>query len=288
MTATVLVTGGSGKLGRFVVDRLRTVGWQVISADRIRHPDPTLTQFQIDLRNPGEVLDAISGVNERVSRLDAIVHLAAIPAPGLLADLATIDNNLNSSLNVLTAAKNAGIKKLVMASSETVLGLPFDTPPPYLPLDEEYQPRPESYYALGKYLEEKAAEQFCRWDQSLSIIALRFSNVIDPAEYPSFEQFQNDPHNRKWNLWAYIDGRDGALAVQRALEYGVPGFESFIIASPDSVMRTKNSILIDTVFPEVPKTRAIADHETLLGIEKARRLLGFDPQHSWRAGKSPE
>lgn len=279
----MLVTGGSGKLGRFVVDRLRQNGWQVISADRVPHPDRSLTQFQINLRNAGEVLDAVTGVNERVHKLDAIVHLAAIPAPGLVGDLATIDNNLNSTINVFTAAKNAGIKKVVFASSETLLGLPFETPPPYVPLDEEYEPRPESFYALGKYLEEKAASQFCRWDKDLSIIGLRFSNVIDPSEYPSFENFQDDPMNRKWNLWAYIDGRDGAQAVERALNYKTPGFDTFIIASPDSVMRTPNNELLAKVYPDVPKSRELTDHETLLGIAKARRVLGYDPQFSWRA-----
>jgi len=279
---SVLVTGGSGKLGRFVVDRLRTEGWNVISCDRAPHPDKTVTQFLINLRNAGEVLDAVTGVNERVNQLDAIVHLAAIPAPGLTSDLATIDNNLNATINVFTAAKNAGVKKVVFASSETLLGLPFETPPPYLPLDEEYQPRPESFYALSKYLEEQTAEQFCRWDQSLSIIGLRFSNVMDPSEYPGFEQFQNDPAFRKWNLWAYIDGRDGAQAVQRALDYQKPGFETFIIASPDSVMRTPNSELIAKFFPAVPKRRSFDEQETMLSIEKAQRLLGYQPEFSWR------
>lgn len=279
---SVLVTGGSGKLGRFVVDRLRTEGWSVISCDRTPHPDKTVTQFLINLRNAGEVLDAVTGVNERVNQLDAIVHLAAIPAPGLASDLATIDNNLNSTINVFTAAKNAGVKKVVFASSETLLGLPFETPPPYLPLDEQYQARPESFYALSKYLEEHTAEQFCRWDEKQSIIGLRFSNVMDPSEYPGFEQFQDDPAFRKWNLWAYIDGRDGAQAVQRALEYQKPGFETFIIASPDSVMRTPNSELIAKFFPDVPKRRSFDEHETMLSIEKAQRLLGYQPQFSWR------
>lgn len=279
----VLVTGGSGKLGKFVVKRLMDSGWNVSSVDQIRHPDSQVKSTVADLRDAGSVMDLLTGTNERHQHLDAIVHLAAIPAPGLATDKSTIDNNFNSTLNVFMAARNAGIKKVVFASSETVLGLPFDTPPPYVPVDEEYEPRPESFYSLSKVLEERMAKEFCRWDKDLSMIGLRFSNVIDPVEYPDFEAYQADPLTRKWNLWGYIDARDGALAVEKALEYDRPGFEPFIIASPDTVMRRPNSELLAQVFPSVEKKREISDHETLLGIDKARRVLGFDPKHSWRS-----
>ena len=279
---TVLVTGGSGKLGQFVVRHLRSSGWSVVSVDRVRHPDASVQSTVVDLMDAGAVMDMVSSINERHEGLDAIVHLAAIPAPGIAPDKTTIDNNFNSTLNVFMAARNAGVKKVVFASSETVLGLPFDTPPPYVPVDEEYEPRPESFYSLSKVLEERLAKELCRWDESLSMVGLRFSNVIDPAEYPDFENYQDDPMARKWNLWGYIDARDGALAVERALLFEQPGFEPFIISSPDSVMRKTNTELLEAVFPDVPLRREISEHETLLGIDKARRLLGFNPEHSWR------
>ncbi|MDA9796405.1 NAD(P)-dependent oxidoreductase [Aquiluna sp.] len=279
---SVLVTGGSGKLGKFVVRHLMESGWNVTSIDRVPHPDSRVWSTIVDLLDSGSVMDLMTGANERHSKLDAVVHLAAIPAPGLQSDKATINNNLNSTLNVFMAARNAGIKKVVFASSETVLGLPFDTPPPYVPVDEEYEPRPESFYSLSKVLEERLAKELCRWDHELSMVGLRFSNVIDPIEYPSFEDFQDDAIKRKWNLWGYIDARDGALAVEKALDYETPGFEPFIIASPDSVMRMTNTQLLQEVFPEVALRRQVSEHETLLGIEKAKRLLGFNPSNSWR------
>ncbi len=282
MAKSLLVTGGSGKLGRFVVQRFRDSGWNVGSADRVRHPDKSVTQVLINLRNAGEVLDAVTGVNERIEELDAIVHLAAIPAPGLYSDLAIIENNFNSTMNVFTAAKNAGIKKVVFASSETVLGLPFDAAPPYVPVDEEYRPRPESCYSLSKFLEAQAAMELCRWDPQLSMSAMRFSNVMDPAEYPSFRAFQGDAKTRKRNLWAYIDGRDGAQAVERAANYRTPGFEAFIIANNDSVMHRPNQELLDDVFPEVEHKREFGEHESLLDITKPKLLLGYEPQYSWR------
>lgn len=278
----VLVTGGSGKLGKFVVRHLTEAGWSVTSVDRVPHPDPVVSSTVVDLLDSGSVMDLMTGANERHDKLDAVVHLAAIPAPGLQSDKATINNNFNSTLNVFMAAKNAGIKKIVFASSETVLGLPFDTPPPYVPVDEEYEPRPESFYSLSKVLEERLASELCRWDPELSMTALRFSNVIDPIEYQGFEDFQDDAMKRKWNLWGYIDARDGALAVENALDYRTPGFEPFIIASPDSVMRKTNQQLVQEAFPDVAWKREISEHETLLGIEKARRLMGFDPKNSWR------
>ena len=184
----------------------------------------------------------------------------------------------------MSVARRAGITKIVWASSETVLGLPFDTPPPYVPVDEEYRPRPESTYSLVKSLEEEMAHHFCRWDPRLKMIGLRFSNVMDPEDYA---QFDADATLRKWNLWGYIDARDGAQAVRRALEHTAPGMDVFVIANADTVMSRSSADLVAEVFPEVEVRRALGEHETLLGIDKARRVLGYEPEHSWRDHASP-
>jgi nucleoside-diphosphate-sugar epimerase len=126
------------------------------------------------------------------------------------------------------------------------------------------------------------ARQFCRWEPELKMVGLRFSNVMDVADYAQFPGFDADPAQRKWNMWAYIDGRDGAAAVRCALEYEGRGTDVFIIASPDSVMTRPNSELLAAHFPDVPLRRPVEDHETLLSIDKARRLLGYAPKHSWR------
>src|SRR5665647_2222296 len=176
----------------------------------------------------------------------------------------------------------AGIANIVYASSETTLGLPFDVPPPYIPVDEEYPARPESMYSLVKHLEEQMAIELVRWDRNLKIIALRFSNVMDPEDYAEFPGFEADAALRKWNLWGYIDGRDGAQAVLQALELDTTGFDRFIIAAADTVMSRSNAELVAEVFPGVPVTRELGEHDTLLSIDKARRVLGYHPQHSWR------
>lgn len=279
----IAVTGGSGKLGRHVVHRLTDDGHQVLTLDRVASSgERSHTLTHVDLRNYGQVMDALLGLDDRLRDFDAVVHLAAIPAPGMAPEAAIFENNMLSTYNVFQAARRAGIKKVVYASSETVLGLPFDVDPPYIPVDEEYAARPESTYSLVKHLEEQMAIQFTRWDPELSITGLRFSNVMDPEDYELFPHFDADAKARKFNLWGYIDGRDGAQAVARALENGRPGFEAFIIANADTVMSRSSAGLAAEVFPNVTVTRELGEHETLLSIDKARRLLGFEPEHTWR------
>ena len=287
----IAVTGGSGKLGRHVVRRLAEDGHQVLNLDRAGTRSPGLVV--VDLRNYGQVLDVLLGLDDRHEGFDAVVHLGAIPAPGIIPDAATFENNMLSTYNVFQAARRAGIKKVVYASSETVLGLPFDVDPPYIPVDEEYPARPESTYSLVKHLEEQMAVELTRWDPELSIVGLRFSNVMDVEDYEKFPSFDADANLRKWNLWGYIDGRDGAQAVARALENGTPGFEAFIIANADTVMSRSSASLAAEVFPGVKVVKELGEHETMLSIDKARRLLGFEPEHTWRdhwqdpAGSAP-
>ncbi|MEO8222750.1 MAG: NAD(P)-dependent oxidoreductase [Specibacter sp.] len=281
----IAVTGGSGKLGRHVVRRLTEDGHQVLNLDRAGERSPELVV--VDLRNYGQVLDVFLGLDDRHSGFDAVVHLGAIPAPGLLPDAATFEINMLSTYNVFQAARRAGIKRLVYASSETVLGLPFDVDPPYLPVDEEYPARPESTYSLVKHLEEQMARELVRWDPELSIIALRFSNVMDVQDYAAFPSFDSDARARKWNLWGYVDGRDGAQAVARALENGQPGFQAFIIANADTVMLRPSAELAAEVFPKVEVRKALGGNGTLLSIDKAKQLLGYSPEHSWRNHTTP-
>ncbi len=282
---TIAVTGGSGKLGRGVIAWLQDAGYDVMNLDRAPAPGGPARPsgfIEIDLTDSGQVIDALSGVEERFESLDAVIHLAAVPAPGLLTNVATFHNNMLATFNVFEGARKAGIKRIIHASSETVLGLPFDMPPPYLPVDEEYPAVPNSTYSLVKHLEETMAIQFCRWDPELSVTGLRFSNVMDGSEYDGFPAFDADPMLRKWNLWGYIDVRDAGQAVQKALETRGPGYETFIIANADTVMSRSSASLAADVFAGVPVTKELGEHETMLSIDKARRLLGYEPQHSWR------
>jgi nucleoside-diphosphate-sugar epimerase len=278
----VAVTGGSGKLGRAVVADLLTHDYEVHVLD-IAPPRDALARYtRVELTDFGQTFGALTGIDDRHGGLDAVVHLAALPAPGVAPDAVVFHNNVLSSYNVFSSARRAGIRNVVWASSETLLGLPLDTPPPAIPIDEEQPPRPESAYSLGKLVDETIAAEFCRWDPELKMIGLRFSNVMEPADYARFPDFDADARSRKWNLWGYIDARDGAQAVRKALEYSAPGLEIFIIANADTVMSRPSAELAAEVFPGVPVTRPVQGTQTLLSIDKARRLLGYEPKFSWR------
>ncbi len=278
----VLVTGGEGRLGAVVVADLLAHGHQVVSVDQERRFVGNQQFLRADLSDHGQVMSLFMGVEDRFDHVDALVHLAAVPAPGLLPNSATFRNNMLTTYNVFTAALTAGVKNVVWASSETVLGLPFDEAPPYLPLDEEYRVRPNSTYSMVKAMEEELAFHLCRQDPELKMHGLRFSNVMLPDDYARFPSFDADPLLRKWNLWSYIDARDGAQACRRALEIDAVGFEVFIIANTDTVMQQDSSTLARQFWPDVEFRSPLGRHDSLMSTAKARRLLGYEPQFSWR------
>ena len=174
-----------------------------------------------------------------------------------------------------------GLKRVVWASSETIFGLPFDREQPaYAPIDEEHPAYPESSYALSKVLGEELARQLHRWTGT-PYVALRFSNIMEPEDYERFPSFWDDARLRRWNLWGYVDARDVAASCCLALEPAI-GAEHFVIAAADTVMNRPSRELMAEVFPSVPYTPTAGAHDTLLSIEKARRLLSYEPKHSWR------
>ncbi len=283
----IVVTGGSGKLGRAVVSDLVDHDHDVWTVDVAPPREATGRFTRVDLSDFGQVYELLRGIDEGWPAIDAVVHLAAIPGPGQAPNAALFANNVTATYNVFAAARHAAIRNIVWASSETLLGLPFDTPPPYVPLDEEAPIRPETSYSLAKALDEEMARHFCRWDPALKMIGLRFSNVMEPADYATFPSFDADPSIRSWNLWAYIDARDGAQAVRRALELDATGMDVFIVANADTVMGRSSADLLAEAFPGVEVRGTLGEHETLLSIDKARRVLGYEPRHSWRDEAAP-
>ncbi len=271
----MVVTGGSGKAGRAVVADLAGAGYRVSNVDR-EAPDPSdVPYLRADLNDLGQTYEALAGA-------DAVVHLAAIPAPGLEPEGVTFANNTLSTHNVFSAATALRLDKVVWASSETILGLPFDDEQPdYAPVDEDQTPFPESSYALSKLVGEVMAEQFSR-RTGVPFAALRYSNIMEPDDYQRFPSFWDDPTIRKWNLWGYVDARDVALATRLALETDVPGAEAYIVAAADTCMTRPSADLMAETFPDVEIRGDLGEHETLLAIGKARRMLGYEPRHSWR------
>jgi nucleoside-diphosphate-sugar epimerase len=278
----VIVTGGSGKVGRACVEDLLHHGYEVFNVDLAR-PAKQLCPFtRVDFTDFGQTVEALSEIDDLYHGVEAVVHLAAIPGPTQFPNSVTFEVNTVSTYNIFEAARKLGIKNVVWASSETLLGLPFNVPPPYLPVDEEYPARPETSYSLSKLLGEEMAKQYCRWDPDLKIVGLRFSNVMEPADYAKFPGYDSEAKLRRWNLWGYIDSRDAAQAIRKALVAPLKGFSAFIIANAETVMSRPNAELIAECFPGVPIHKELGPNETLLSIEKARRVLGYEPEYSWR------
>jgi nucleoside-diphosphate-sugar epimerase len=272
----IVVTGGTGKGGRWVVRDLREHGHDVVNVDLVPDGSPNDLFLLTDLTNEGQVHDVIHGA-------DAVVHFAAIPAPGLRPAGETFRINTLSTWNVFHAATEAGAGRVVWASSETVLGLPFDRPPDFAPIDESITPRPESSYALSKLVGEALAEQLNR-QTGTAFVGLRISNIMEPADYARFPSWQDDPMIRKWNLWGYVDARDVAAAVRQALEADTTGADVCILAAADTAMKRDSADLMAEVFPDVPLRRPVNGRETLLAIDHARDVIGYQPAHSWLDG----
>ncbi|WP_223693266.1 NAD-dependent epimerase/dehydratase family protein [Leifsonia poae] len=274
----IAVTGSSGKLGSATVERLRSEGHEVVGFDLAGAPGAGFTR--VDLLDYGQTLDAMLGVTARHAGLDAVVHLAAIPVNGLVPDATTFHNNMTVSFNVLFAAFRAGVRTLVTASSITAMGFPFETPPPSLPVDEEYTSA-NNTYGLVKVMEEAMIGQLVGWDDRMSVTALRFTNVVAPGEYATFAR-AGEPDYRRDLIGSYVDSRDGALAVSLALAASEPGFELYTIAAPDSGLAIPSSRLAELWFPGVPVRGVLGEHESLLSTRKAQEGLGFRAEHLWR------
>lgn len=289
----IIVTGGSGKVGRACVKDLMEHGYKVTSIDLVKPaglsnpPKPTDVTFsRVEITDFGQVMAAFSGINERVDgKVEGIVHLGAIASPGEATDHVIFHNNMSSTYNVFEAARRMGIRNVVWASSETVYGIPYTGGPAYVPVDEEIE-LPQWSYSLSKLMGEKLAEQYARWDKRTKIIGLRFSNVQEPQDYANFPSYQDDAKTRHFNLWTYIDARDAAQAIRLALESSLKGAHVFGIANTNSLMVRSNDELLDEVFPKTKRKRPLQPNESLISIEKAQRVLGYKPQFDWTPPKN--
>lgn len=281
---TVCVTGAGGMTGAATVLRLLADGYTVVGADiaplpATLPPHWSVPEFQYvvcDLTDYGDTVDVLRDV-------DAVVHLANVPAPGLRPAARTINVNSAMNANVFLAAAQLGLERVVWSSSETTLGLNFDTlnPPRYLPVDEAHSPYPRSTYALSKVLAETTARHVSDWS-GIPFVGLRLSNVIRPEAYADFPQAWADPSRRQFNLWSYIDVRDAAGACSAALTAPAEGASEYIIASPETTMPIPTQDLIDRFYPSVEVLRRLGTHESLLSSQRARDVLGFTATHSWR------
>ncbi|WP_426007233.1 NAD-dependent epimerase/dehydratase family protein [Paenarthrobacter sp. NyZ202] len=284
----VLVTGVNGKLGGPTVEHLLAAGHEVVGVDRAPAKNRNIISLVADLTDYGQTHDVLGSVGWDIlgdtvnGAFDVVVHLAAIPHPRMHSNSETFRNNVISTYNIFEACRRLGIKNIVHASSETTLGVPFSSDLPYLPLDEDAPLRGRNAYGLSKVVSEVVAAEFAKNDPELRVTALRFSYVQNVEEYAEYPEFADDIDYRIWDLWAYIDSRDAASAIEKALHYSPRGFETFLIVADDTAMPIPTSELIAARFPEVQLKRSFQEHETLLNTDAAKERLGWYPKHSWR------
>jgi len=289
----ILFTGGSGKAGRHVVPYLMEQGHRVLNVDKVPLEAPGVDNRIADITNAGEMMDVMTsyaGFDELepgtgVPSFDAVVHFAAVPRIMITPDNTCYQTNVMGTYNVIDTALRAGVRKIVYASSETTYGVCFwdgEKKPEYLPVDEEHPTLPMDSYAMSKVVNEVTAKSF-QARSGADIYGLRINNVIEPQEYAEkFPPFMEDPALRLRNFFAYIDARDLGQCVERCLQTDGLGHEVFNVSNNDHSVNTPTAELIKRFYDGVPVKKDMGDSETFFCNDKAKRMLGFAPAHSWK------
>jgi nucleoside-diphosphate-sugar epimerase len=276
----VIVTGSTGLLGRHVAHALVEAGHQVVGLDAVA-PETAADwrHITIDLTDLGATLQLLHGA-------ETIIHAAAIPRPTGLPPDRVFRTNLSATYNVVEAAALNGAKRIVYASSMSVLGYPFfEAPisPSYAPIDSAHPVGPQDAYALSKWLGEEIIEAAVRRRPGLTAISLRMPWLQTP------DTFHRDvvPRRRRAalaarDLWGYLDARDAAAAFVAAVESPVAAHRRMFLSAVDTFMEVETEALVRTAYPDARITRDIPGYETIFELAEARDTLGFAPAFTWR------
>lgn len=286
--ATILVTGSCGGVGSWTVDHFAEAGHEVVGVDR-RCPSGTRENVAFktaDLTDYGETKQLVEAADP-----DAVVHLAAIPNPDHHAGSRVFENNVVSTYNVLDAAGAAGAR-IAWASSESLYGTVFAEEywlPDALPVDEETPTEPEDPYGLSKVVGEEIAARVAR-RYGVSAVSLRASWVNYPGAYETRaarEGFDPATAEPSGNFWSYVDVRDLIAAVEAAIapdapEPPVAGHEAVLVTAAENFVGRDTAAAIEAVHGELPDDCDLDGDEAAFDLGKAKRVLGWEPEHSWR------
>ena len=292
MGKRIVFTGGTGKAGRHAVPHLLALGYDILNVDLKPLDLPGVNTLITDLTDAGQCFNALTthfGMEHYADGapprpVDAVVHFAAIPRVGLEPDNKTFMANVASTYNVIEAAMKLGIRKVIVASSETTYGVCFaegDKDYHSFPLDESYDSDPQDSYGLSKVVNEKTARAFAM-RYGADIYALRIGNVISPEDYANFPGFLADPPSRKRNAWSYIDARDLGQIVHLCLAKDGLGFQVFNAVNDTITATMPTEAFLEKYAPLTPITRKMEADEAPISNRKIREVLGFKQAHDWR------
>jgi nucleoside-diphosphate-sugar epimerase len=275
----VVVTGGSGRLGQFVIRELLAHDYEVLSLDRVSPREKLCMTWLADLRQAGDLFEALRNAY-------GIIHLGAYQAPNLAPDGETFSNNVSATYNVLRAAADLGVRKVVLASSTAAFGFIYAKKlwaPDYLPVDEKHPSKPQDSYGLSKVVGEQIADSIVTIHPEMTISSIRFPGVNFDLSYESFRERWRLPAARASGFWTYIDARDAAMACRLALEAGFQGHEVLIAAAPLSCMIQPMRDLVLAYLPKGATIReSTGEHWSGVDSNKAQTLLDFRPKHIWQ------
>ncbi len=292
MGKRILFTGGSGKAGKHAIEYLVAQGHRVLNVDLVPLELEGVETLIADITDSGQmfnVMTSYAGWDEMETgngapQFDAVVHFAAVPRILINPDNETFRVNTIGTYNVIEAAVKLGIKKVVIASSETTYGICFSdgrVNPKSIPLEEDYDVDPMDSYGLSKVVNEQTARAFQR-RSGIDIYALRIGNVIEPHEYNRFPDFFENPEQRRRNAFCYIDARDLGQIVNLCLKKNGLGFQVFNAGNDTNSAIIPSADLVEQFFAGTPITRTLGEHEALFSNRKIREMLGFVEEHNWR------
>jgi nucleoside-diphosphate-sugar epimerase len=292
MSKRIVFTGGSGKAGRHAVAHLLQKGYAVLNVDLKPLDQPGVNTLVADLTDCGQTFNALTShfgfggydLGAPPQAPDAVVHFAAIPRVLLEPDNRTFTANVISTYNVIEAAMKLGVRKVIIASSETTYGVCFaegDRDYHAFPLEEDYDIDPMDSYGLSKLVNEKTARAFAM-RYGADIYALRIGNVIEPHEYADFPTYLANPPMRKRNAWSYIDARDLGEIVHLGLQKDGLGFQVFNAVNDTITASLPTPEFLAKYAPNTPVTRPMGPTEAPLSNRKIREVLGFREAHPWR------
>jgi nucleoside-diphosphate-sugar epimerase len=274
----VVCTGGSGRLGRYVVDRLKE-SCDLTVVD-VNEPDSSVNFRKIDVTD-------YEGLKQAFAGQEGVIHLAAIPNPRTAPADVTFRINVQGTWSVLQAAEDAGVKRVVVASSDAALGLQYNPPdwqPQYLPIDEDHLLRPIDFYSLSKEVTESICRSYANRGK-LEVIAIRPTHIVFPPEYPELAARGSDVQN--YHLWTYVAPEDVAQSFQGCLSVDRTPYQAFFISAADGLNTRPTLELVRERYGKLPEVRKPAYFEnnptaSLLNIARAREVLGFEPEINWR------